>query len=169
MRKTILAGAIGVLALSGCASMTDYNLYAQTQQMIAQKNAEAEIARANALKDIAASGDSAAKVAAVMSLQFSAQNQQKQQQIAAPSSMGDTMLKWASVLVPSLTQFYAIGKSADVAVVNSNNAKDVSISTTRGMVDMGKLIGGKEVPVIGGPDDRLLYPEPTNTTVTNAE
>jgi len=162
MRKTILAGAIGVLALSGCASMTDYNLYAQTQQVIAQKNAEAEIARANALKDIAASGDSAAKVAAVMSLQFSAQTSQRQQQIAAPSSFGDTALKWASVLVPSLTQFYAIGKSADVAVVNSNNAKDVSISTTRGMVDMGKLIGGKEVPVIGGVDDRLLYPEPTN-------
>jgi hypothetical protein len=169
MRKSILAGAIGVLALSGCASVTDYNLYSQTQQMIAQKNAEADIARSNALKDIAASGDSAAKVAAVMSLQFSAQNSQRQQQIQAPSSMGDTMLKWASVLVPSLTQFYAIGKSADVAVVNSNNAKDVSVSTTRGMVDMGKLIGGKEVPVIGGPDDRLLYPEPTNTTITNAE
>jgi hypothetical protein len=169
MRKSILAGAIGVLALSGCASVTDYNLYSQTQQMIAQKNAEADIARSNALKDIAASGDSAAKVAAVMSLQFSAQNSQRQQQIQAPSSMGDTMLKWASVLVPSLTQFYAIGKSADVAVVNSNNAKDVSVSTTRGMVDMGKLIGGKEVPVIGGPDDRLLYPEPTNTTITDAE
>jgi hypothetical protein len=169
MRKSILAGAIGVLALSGCASVTDYNLYSQTHQMIAQKNAEADIARSNALKDIAASGDSAAKVAAVMSLQFSAQNLQRQQQIQAPSSMGDTMLKWASVLVPSLTQFYAIGKSADVAVVNSNNAKDVSVSTTRGMVDMGKLIGGKEVPVIGGPDDRLLWPEPTNTTITDAE
>jgi hypothetical protein len=170
MKKLVIVSAIAAITLTtGCASMTDYNLYAQTQQVIAQKNAEADIARSNALKDIAASGDSAAKVAAVMSLQFSAQNSQRQQQITAPSSMGDTMLKWASVLVPSLTQFYAIGKSADVAVVNSNNAKDVSISTTRGMVDMGKLIGGKEVPVIGGPDDRLLYPEPTNTTVTNAE
>jgi hypothetical protein len=170
MKKLVIVSAIAAITLTtGCASMTDYNLYAQTQQVIAQKNAEADIARSNALKDIAASGDSAAKVAAVMSLQFSAQTSQRQQQISAPSSMGDTMLKWASVLVPSLTQFYAIGKSADVAVVNSNNAKDVSISTTRGMVDMGKLIGGKEVPVIGGPDDRLLYPEPTNTTVTNAE
>jgi hypothetical protein len=163
MKKLVIVSAIAAITLTtGCASMTDYNLYAQTQQVIAQKNAEADIARSNALKDIAASGDSAAKVAAVMSLQFSAQNQQKEQQIAAPSSFGDTALKWASVLVPSLTQFYAIGKSADVAVVNSNNAKDVSISTTRGMVDMGKLIGGKEVPVIGGPDNRLLYPEPTN-------
>jgi hypothetical protein len=163
MKNLAIVSAIAAIFLTtGCASMTDYNLYAQTQQIIAQKNAEADIARANALKDIAASGDSAAKVAAVMSLQFSAQNQQKQQQIAAPTSFGDTALKWASVLVPSLTQFYAIGKSADVSIVNSNNAKDVSISTTRGMVDMGKLIGGKEVPVIGGPDDRLLYPEPTN-------
>jgi hypothetical protein len=37
------------------------------------------------------------------------------------------------------------------------------------MVDMGKLIGGKEVPVIGGPDDQLLYPEPGTTTAPVAE
>ena len=159
-KHTRLISALAITALStGCATVTDYNLYAQTQQIIAEKNAAADIARANALRDIAASGDSASRVAAVMSLQFSQQNSQ-QQQIQAPSSMGDTMLKWASVLVPSLTQFYAIGKSTDVAIVNSNNARAVSNTTTQGMVDMGKLIGGKEVPVIGTSEDRLLYPEP---------
>ena len=164
MRKTILAGAIGVLALSGCASVTDYNLYSQTQQMIAQKNAEADIARSNALKDIAASGDSAAKVAAVMSLQFSAQNSQRQQQIAAPSSIGDTMLKWASVLVPSLTQFYAIGKSTEVAITHSNNSVKSQQSNNEMVVD---LVQGRETPIIGNrttdtdgtqSDDFFLYP-----------
>jgi hypothetical protein len=160
-KHTRLISALAITALStGCATVTDYNLYAQTQQIIAEKNAAADIARANALRDIAASGDSASRVAAVMSLQFSAQTSQRQQQIQAPSSMGDTLLKWASVLVPSLTQFYAIGKSTDVAIVNSNNARAVSNTTTQGMVDMGKLIGGKEVPVIGTSEDRLLYPEP---------
>jgi cell pole-organizing protein PopZ len=156
MKKLAIVSAIAAIALTtGCASMTDYNLYAQTQQIIAQKNAEADIARSNALKDIAASGDSAAKVAAVMSLQFSAQNQQKQQQIAAPSSMGDTMLKWASVLVPSLTQFYAIGKSTDVAITHSNNSVKAQQSTNDMVVD---LVKDRKTPIVGDADDVLLYP-----------
>jgi hypothetical protein len=165
MKKLAIVSAIAVFSLTtGCASMTDYNLYAQTQQLIAQKNAEADIARSNALKDIAASGDSAARVAAVMSLQFSAQNSQRQQQIAAPSSMGDTMLKWASVLVPSLTQFYAIGKSTEVAITHSNNSVKSQQSNNEMVVD---LVQGRETPIIGNrttdtdgtqSEEFLLYP-----------
>jgi hypothetical protein len=165
MKKTIIATAIGFMALSGCASVTDYNLYAQTQQLVATKKAEAEIARANALKDIASSGDSAAKVAAVMSLQFASQGQsQNQQQIAAPTSFGDTMLKWASVLVPSLTQFYAIGKSTEVAITHSNNSVKSQQSNNEMVVD---LVQGREAPIIGNrttdtdgaqSEDFLLYP-----------
>ena len=165
MKKLAIVSAIAVFSLTtGCASMTDYNLYAQTQQLIAQKNAEADIARSNALKDIAASGDSAARVAAVMSLQFSAQNSQRQQQIQAPSSMGDTMLKWASVLVPSLTQFYAIGKSTEVAITHSNNSVKSQQSNNEMVVD---LVQGRETPIIGNrttdtdgtqSEEFLLYP-----------
>ena len=163
MKKLAIVAAIAAITLTtGCASMTDYNLYAQTQQIIAQKNAEADIARSNALKDIAASGDSAARVAAVMSLQFSAQNQQKQQQIAAPSSMGDTMLKWASVLVPSLTNVYAIAKSTDVAITHSNNSVE-SLKSNNGMVV--DLVQGRDTPIVGNrtgadgsTEDFLLYP-----------
>jgi hypothetical protein len=156
MRKSILAGAIGVFALTGCATVSDYNMYAQTQQLIAQKNAEADIARSNALKDIAASGDSTAKVAAVMSLQFSAQSQPKvQSQVAAPTSFGDTLLKWASVLVPGLTQVYAIGKSTDVAITHSNNSVELQKSSNEMVVD---LVQGRIPPIIGTEDDVLLYP-----------
>ena len=162
MRKSILAIAIGVTTLTGCAT-NNYEQYTRTQQAIAVARAEAEIARYKALEAIANSGDTTSRVAAVIALQQGSTNTSQNQQVAAPASTGDTALRWASLLVPSLTQFYAIGKSADVSIVNSNNAKDVSISTTRGMVDMGKLIGGKEVPVIGGPDDQLLWPEPTNS------
>jgi hypothetical protein len=164
MKKLAIVSAIAAFSLTtGCASMTDYNLYSQTQQIIAQKNAEADIARSNALKEIAASGDSAARVAAVMSLQFSAQNSQRQQQIAAPSGIGDTMLKWASVLVPSLTQFYAIGKSTEVAITHSNNSVKSQQSNNEMVVD---LVQGRVTPIIGNrttdPDgsteDFLLYP-----------
>jgi hypothetical protein len=163
MKKLAIVSAIAAFSLTtGCASMTDYNLYSQTQQIIAQKNAEAEIARSNALKEIAAMGSDTAKVAAVMSLQFSAQNSQRQQQIAAPSSMGDTMLKWASVLVPSLTQFYAIGKSTEVAITHSNNSVKSQQSNNEMVVD---LVQGRETPIIGNrtgsdgsTEDFLLYP-----------
>jgi hypothetical protein len=156
MRKSILAGAIGVFALTGCATVSDYNMYAQTQQLIASKQAEADIARSNALKEIAAQGDSAAKVAAVMSLQFGTVSQPKGTgQVAAPTSFGDTMLKWASVLMPSLTQFYAIGKSTDVAITHSNNSVELQKSSNEMVVD---LVQGRIPPIIGTQDDVLLYP-----------
>jgi hypothetical protein len=164
MRKSILAGAIGVFALTGCATVSDYNMYAQTQQLIASKQAEADIARSNALKEIAAQGDSAAKVAAVMSLQFGTVNQPRSTgQVAAPTGFGDTMLKWASVLVPSLTQVYAIGKSTDVAITHSNNSVKSQQSNNEMVVD---LVQGRTTPIIGNrttdadgsTEDFLLYP-----------
>jgi hypothetical protein len=166
MRKSILAGAIGVFALTGCATVSDYNMYAQTQQLIASKQAEADIARSNALKEIAAQGDSAAKVAAVMSLQFGTVNQPRSTgQVAAPTSFGDTMLKWAGVLVPSLTQVYAIGKSTDVAITHSNNSVKSQQSNNEMVVD---LVQGRATPIVGNfttttdgsqSSDFLLYPK----------
>jgi hypothetical protein len=111
-----------------------------------------------------------------MSLQFGAQGQsQTQQQISAPTSIGDTMLKWASVLVPSLTQVYAIAKSTDVAITHSNNSVE-SLKSNNGMVV--DLVQGR-APVIGTEDDVLLYPVaptvpvapivPVAPTVTEAE
>jgi hypothetical protein len=165
MRKSILAGAIGVFALTGCATVSDYNMYAQTQQLIASKQAEADIARSNALKEIAAQGDSAAKVAAVMSLQFGTVSQPRGTgQVAAPTSFGDTMLKWAGVLVPGLTQVYAIGKSTDVAITHSNNSVKSQQSNNEMVVD---LVQGRATPIIGNrtsdtdgsqSEDFLLYP-----------
>jgi hypothetical protein len=139
-------------------------MYAQTQQLIASKQAEADIARSNALKEIAAQGDSAAKVAAVMSLQFGTVSQPRGNgQVAAPTSIGDTMLKWASVLVPSLTQVYAIGQSTEVAITHSNNSVE-SLKSNNGMVV--DLVQGRETPIIGNrttdadgsTEDFLLYP-----------
>jgi PBP1b-binding outer membrane lipoprotein LpoB len=163
MKKSLIAIAVGAVFLTGCAT-SNYALYAQTQQQIAVSKSEADIARTNALKEIAASGDTAARVAAVMSLQFGAQGQsQGSQQIAAPTSIGDTMLKWASVLVPSLTQVYAIGKSTDVAITHSNNSVESQKSNNSMIVD---LVQGRPTPIVGtrtgadgSTEDFLLYPQ----------
>lgn len=162
MKKSLIAIAAAAMFLTGCAT-SNYALYAQTQQQIAVSKSEADIARTNALKEIAASGDTAARVAAVMSLQFGLQGQsQNQQQIAAPTSFGDTMLKWASVLVPSLTNVYAIAKSTDVAITHSNNSVE-SLKSNNGMVV--DLVQGRPTPIVGNrtdadgaTEDFLLYP-----------
>lgn len=163
MKKSLIAIAAAAMFLTGCAT-SNYALYAQTQQQIAVSKSEADIARTNALKEIAASGDTAARVAAVMSLQFGAQGQsQDSQQIAAPTSIGDTMLKWASVLVPSLTQVYAIGKSTDVAITHSNNSVESQKNNNNMIVD---LVQGRVTPIVGektgadgSTEDFLLYPQ----------
>jgi hypothetical protein len=150
--KTLVIATITTAFLTGCAT-NSYELYAETQKAIAVAEMEAQIARANALKEIAASGDSAAKVAAVMSLQFSAQS--TKQQVQAPTSTGDTALRWASILVPSITNIYGIGKNAELAIVNSNNNKEISINNNDMVVD---LVKGRKEPIIGDDGDVLLYP-----------
>jgi hypothetical protein len=155
MRKTILATAIGILALTGCATSKDYQIYAQTQQQIATARAEAEIARYETLRSIANSGDTTARVAAVIALQQGASSNNNSPRIEQPTSVGDTVLKWTSVLLPSLTQFYSIGKSTDLAIVNSNNSLEGQKSNNGIIVD---LVQGRVTPIVGTENDVLIYP-----------
>ena len=155
MRKSILAGAIAALALTGCGTTSNYQLYAQTQENIAVARAQADIERYKTLQAIANSGDTTARVAAVIALQQGAQ-QSTSPKIEQPASTGDTALRWASILVPSLTQFYSIGKSTDLAIVNSNNNKDIAINTNETMLGFGKLIVD---PIVGTETDVLIYPQ----------
>ena len=157
MFKLVTIAAVAA-ALTGCAATgpSDYAVYAQTQQQIATARSAAEIARYQALENIAAKGDSAASVAAAMGIAMGSGGNAgpRDAQIAQPTGFGDTMLKWASVLVPSLTQVYAIGKSTDVAITHSNNSVKSQQSNNDMVVD---LVQGR-APIIGGADDVLLYP-----------
>lgn len=155
MRKTILSVALASLTLAGCAS-NDYQLYTRTQEKIAAVRAEADIARYKALESIAKSGDTTARVAAVIALQQGAPSANNTPKIEQPTSAGDTILKWTSVLLPSLTQFYSIGKSTDLAIVNSNNNKDIAINSNETMLGFGKLIVD---PIVGTDESVLVYPE----------
>jgi hypothetical protein len=155
MRKTVLSVALASLTLAGCAS-TNYELYAQTQEKIAIARAESDIARYKALEAIANSGDTTARVAAVIALQQGAPSAGNTPKIEQPTSTGDTVLKWTSILLPSLTQFYSIGKSTDLAIVNSNNNKDIAINSNETMLGFGKLIVD---PIVGTEESVLVYPK----------
>jgi hypothetical protein len=125
---------VTVLALTGCATNKEYEAYAEAHKA----QAAAQSARYQALADIAKQGDTTAKVAAVMSLQMG--GQQQQSQIAAPKTVGDHLIQWTSILLPSLTNIYGINKQASVGIAQSNNATSLGISTNAAFVGLaGKI------------------------------
>jgi hypothetical protein len=100
----------------------------------------AETARFNALAEIAKNGDSAAKVAAVLSIQLGGgnggSNQRPSQNIAAPEDVSDKLLRWAGVVLPTVTQglgiaaqIHAANVQKQIAVTQSNNAAATAQNT----------------------------------------
>jgi len=170
------------LILSGCAT-PDYKVYVEAQnslavqhqlQATAQANAKSvsETARFNALGKIAETGDTAAKVAAVMALQFGSQNSSQTNsqitQLAAPQP--NQLLQWASILVPALSQAYSISKNAEVSIAASNNAMQTSIATTNGFVN---IAGKIQVPAANistvTTDNHAVTTTTSNTTTSTLE
>ena len=134
----LLAILAASVALVGCGTTEQYKMYADTQKSIAQANAMAETARYAALAEIAKTGDSGARVAAVMSINFGSQggNGPRVQQVAPPKTFGETALQWTSVLLPSLTNIYGITANRQVAVTQSNNQAAVAKSTNETFATM---------------------------------
>jgi hypothetical protein len=129
----LIAPLIAVFSLTGCAT-AEYAAYAD----IHKAQAASQTARYQALAEIAKQGDTAAKVAAVMSLQMGAV--QNQPQVAAPKSFGDHLLQWTSVLLPTATQIYSVSKQAQVGIAQSNNATTLGVSTNAAFVGLaGKI------------------------------
>lgn len=137
MRIPILIAAM--LMLGGCATSSDYSRYAAMQSQIARSHAEAEKARAQAVQQIGASGGDAAKVAAVMALMMPSGGQY-QQQIAAPRSVSEQVRDWVGIIVPSLIQGYGIHANQQIAVTQSNNSRDVAVSTNGAFSHMADSI-----------------------------
>lgn len=79
--KLLLLIAIG---LSGCASSDEYRHYTDAQKAVANARTMAEIARYNALVEIAKQGDTTAKVAATMAIK---QNNEPVQEVLPPRKL----------------------------------------------------------------------------------
>jgi hypothetical protein len=145
----LLAIVAASVALVGCGTTEQYKMYADTQKSIAQANAMAETARYAALAEIAKTGDSGARVAAVMSINFGAQggNSPRVQQVAPPKTFGETALQWTSVLLPSLTNLYGISANRSIATTQSNNAAATAASTNAAFVGMASNIQAPQASV----------------------
>jgi hypothetical protein len=154
MKRIILATA-AALTLTACATNQDayYNAIAAREA----RQAEQELRADTAIAQMAASGDAQAKGMALMHFAMKANSaKSSQQMIAAPKSVAEQLLPWASLIIPSVTQFYSITKNAEMAINSSNNALTGKLSDNDMITDL--VIGRK--PVIGTVDDVLLYPVP---------
>lgn len=166
MKKTLLALA-SVLVVTGCATSKEYEMYVDAHRA----RAAADVARYQALADIAKTGDSAARVAAVISLNMGSGAQGGNAPIATPKSTADTILQFGSLLLPQLTQIYSINKQAATAITQSNNATALgmtqaeqtaatAIATTNAFVG----IAGK----IQAPAANVTTTTTTNNTTTTS-
>ena len=106
----------------------NYETYVKTQENIALANANAQAEKYKAMASIGASGSDAAKVAAMMSLALG-KDEQRQVMVAAPTNWSDTVLKWAGLVIPSVTQGYIANQNTKAIMNQANNAASVAIST----------------------------------------
>jgi hypothetical protein len=136
----LIAAILFALALTGCAT-GQYEAYAKATSAQAEATANAQAERFKALGRLADSGSDVAKVAAVMALAGHGTGSTPQATpIAAPRSPGDTALQWASILVPTFGQAYAIGQNVKLGMRQSDNATALGISTNGTFASMAGQI-----------------------------
>jgi hypothetical protein len=142
----LLALAVCAVALTGCATNSEYAAYADAHKA----QAAAQTARFQALADIARQGDTTAKVAAVMSLQMG--GGQQNTQINAPKNWADYAMQWTGLLLPTVGQIYTVNKQTSLGMRQSDNATALGISTNNAFVGMASQIQAPaaNVTTIGG-------------------
>jgi hypothetical protein len=151
--KRILLATAAALTLTACA--TNQDAYYKAIAAREARQAEQELRADTAIAQMAASGDAQAKGMAIMHFAMKASNaKQSQQHIAAPKTIADQLLPWASILVPSVVQMYGIQQQTRVQLNSSNNALEGKLADNDMITD---LVHGRE-PIIGTADDVLLYP-----------
>lgn len=170
MKKSILVLGTTILLASCASGPSSYQLYADTQAKIAQANAIADTARYNALLEIAKNGDSAAKVAAVLSIQMGqgGAGSRPQQQVAAPEDWDTKLLKWAGVLLPSVTQIYGIHSQRQIAVTQSNNAAATAQSTNNTFATMSTNMANSNTNIAKAGFDAVGAANTAITTIANS-
>lgn len=147
----ILAAA---LTLTACATGND--AYYAAVEAREKRLAEQEMRADMAIVEMATKGDAQAKGAAQMYFALkNAGSKANQQMIAAPKSVAEQLLPWASLIVPSLTQLYSIQQNTTVQLRNSDNSLAGKKLDNDMIVD---LVHDRIPPIIGTEDDVLLYP-----------
>ena len=153
MRILLIAG-LGLLA--GCA--TNYETYVEAQKSIAEANARAEQAKYEAMAAIGESGTETSKVAAMMAIALG-KDTKPQVTMAPPRTAADTVLGWATVLVPALTQGYVANQNTKAIMNQADNAARVAVSTNE---TFSAIAGHIQAPV-ASVTETYTYADSNNT------
>ena len=150
----LIAIAAAALTLTACS--TSQEAYYKAIEARENRLAQQELRADTAIVEMAAKGDDQAKGAAQM--YFALKNagaKSSQQMIAAPKSVAESLLPWAALIVPSLTQLYSIQQNTSVQLRHSDN----SLAGKKLDNDMiTDLVQGRITPIVGDADDVLIYP-----------
>lgn len=118
------AALLALAVLSGCASTNkDYVALLTAQQAVAVQNAEAAKARYQAMAQIAQTGDASSRTAAVMAM---AMVQIPHVQLPAPPE--NEAFKWASILLPAVSNLGTGYFGYRLGITQSNNAAATTIA-----------------------------------------
>lgn len=157
----LLAIAAAALTLTACATGND--AYYKAIEARETRLAQQELRTDSAIAEMAAKGDAQAKGMGLMYFALkNAGSKANQQVIAAPKTTAETLLPWAALIVPSITQVYSITKNAEIAINSSNNSLTGKLADNNMIVDLVH----NRAPIIGTEDDVLLWPVPPVAPVT---
>ena len=149
-----------VALLGGCAS-PDYAVYTEAQRSVDVARHHADAAKYAAMASIANSGDSSAKVAAVLAMALGTSGVQGGSTIRAPQT--SEALQWASIIVPSLTTVASINASMKLGLAQSDNSTRVAMSTNEAFTG---IAGKIQAPVVATPLANVITTTTLNGTGT---
>lgn len=135
MKRLCLILLTSVLSLTGCA-VDEYARYAEMQERIQTARYTAEAERYKAMAAISATGDTATKVAAMISMGAFSQGNNQTAYIPPPKTTWENTKDILGIFVPSIVQGYGIYATNRTAQISSNNSRLTAISTNEAFVGM---------------------------------
>jgi uncharacterized membrane protein YgcG len=120
----LLIALPAIALLGGCATTNkDYLALLTAQQAVAVQNAEAAKARFNAMSQIAQTGDASSRTAAVMAMAMV-----QTPHVNLPPPPESEAFKWASIILPSVTNLGTGFFGYRLGVAQSNNNRDITVA-----------------------------------------
>ena len=121
--STLVKVVISLVTVLMVGCTTTSTEYYEAMRQAAEAQAYVQEQKFKALSQLAQSSDSGAASAAVMAIALT------QEQPIVPQFIESDALKWAQVMVPSMTTLGGLWVQTDLAKTQSNNSKDIQLAS----------------------------------------